>query len=104
MPPISIDDDGCCRIVMLQATENYLEPVRLLSPLRAAAAWTRADAGDFILVTNHLYDPGASPMACLAIGGGERRFVDVVPDAWRDEATAAFDATLSYMEQLHRDD
>ena len=85
---------GCCRVVLLEATENYGELANLLAPLRGAAAWTQPDADDFILVTDFLWDAEAPPMACLALHAGASRFVDAVPPAWRDEAFAAFEQRL----------
>lgn len=100
-PPIAVDAAGRCQIVLLQATENYHELIQLLAPLRGAAAWTRPDADDFILVADFLWDAQASSMAGLCLGEGRSRFVDTIPDAWRQAATTSWDAALAHLQSAY---
>ena len=100
-PPITVDATGRCEVALLHATENYYDLIQLVAPLRGAATWTRPDADDFILVTDFLWDEQAPPMAGLRLGHGGSSFVAAIPDVWRREATAAWDAALAHMQAAH---
>jgi hypothetical protein len=99
MPPIDYDAaTGICRIAMLSASENVEALLRMLTPLRGAAAWHRAEADDFIVVLDFLWG-GEQLGAYVALRDGRSHLGTTVPPAHHAEAIDFLEHTLAAFEQ-----
>lgn len=97
-PPIEYDElRRTLRIAMLQASENYIEMLRLLTPLRGAAAFNDATADDFVLIFDYLW--GDSEIsAYLLLDQGRSRFAEPCPAQHMQEARGYLEEALNYMQ------
>ncbi|ASR44270.1 hypothetical protein BEN78_13740 [Xanthomonas citri pv. mangiferaeindicae] len=99
MPPIDYDAaTGVCRIAMLSASENLEALLRMLTPLRGAAAWHRAEADDFIVVVDFLWG-GEQLGAYVPLRDGRSQLGTTVPPAHHAEAIDYLEHTLAAFEQ-----
>lgn len=99
MRPIDYDAaTGVCRIAMLSASENVEALLRMLTPLRGAAAWHRAEADDFIVVLDFLWG-GEQLGAYVALRDGRSHLGTTVPPAHHAEAIDFLEHTLAAFEQ-----
>jgi hypothetical protein len=96
-PPVEYDEiKRTLRIAMLQASENFHEMLRLLTPLRGASAYNDPGADDFIVIFDFLWD-GGDISAYLQLRDGDSRFVEDCPPAHLQEAGGYLREALSYM-------
>ncbi|QQP96703.1 hypothetical protein [Lysobacter enzymogenes] len=97
-PPVEYDEiRRTLRIAMLQASENYHEMLRLLTPLRGAARFNDPDADDFVVILDFLW--GEEEInACLRFGDGASRFEESCAPEHLDEARAYLQEAWDYLQ------
>lgn len=101
-PPVEYDElRRTLRIAMLQASENYVEMLHLLTPLRGAAAFCDPGADDFIVIFDFLWG-GGEVDAYLRLDGGGSRFEHEFAHAHREEAVGQLESALAYLKERER--
>lgn len=97
-PPVEYDElRRTLRIAMLQASENYHEMLRLLTPLRGAARFNDPDADDFVVILDFLWDEREIE-AYLRFGDGASRFEETCAPEHLDEARGYLREALDYLQ------
>ncbi|MGH8081407.1 MAG: hypothetical protein ACREP7_12610 [Lysobacter sp.] len=97
-PPVEYDEiKQTLRIAMLQASENFHEMLRILTPLRGASAYNDPAADDFIVIFDFLWGDGEIS-AYLALHNGASGFAGECPPAHLQEASGYLQEALAYMQ------
>lgn len=96
-PPVEYDElKRTLRIAMLQASENFHEMLRLLTPLRGAGGYNDPAADDFVVIFDFLWG-GSQISAYLRLRDGVSHFVEECPPAHLDEASGYLHEALAYL-------
>lgn len=99
MPPVEYDElRRTLRIAMLQASENYHEMLRLLTPLRGAARFNDPGADDFVVILDFLWEEEQQIEAYLRFGDGASRFEEDCAAEHLEEARGYLGEALSYLQ------
>lgn len=97
-PPIEYDElRGTLRIAMLQASENYIEMLGLLAPLRGAAAFNDHAADDFVLIFDFIWGGGEID-AYVLLADGASRFGDECTSGHLREAQDYLQEAMEYLQ------